>query len=68
MIRWVQVESSAIRQIGYDKKTRRMYIDFRNSLPRYEYCDVPEHIFHDFVAASSVGRFFHYYIKDKYPC
>lgn len=68
MIEWIQVRSSAIRKIGYESATSRMYIDFEDSDPYYTYCNVPEHVFRKFVSAHSVGRYYHDNIKDKYEC
>lgn len=68
MIEWVNVISSAIRKIGYDSTTNRMYIDFEDSDPYYTFCRVPETIFREFVSAISVGQYYHQNIKDKYDC
>jgi hypothetical protein len=68
MINWVSVRSSAIRKIGYDSSTNRMYIDFEDSDPYYTYCRVPDNVFKDFINATSVGRYYHAYIKDRYDC
>lgn len=68
MVEWVNVRSSAIRKIGYDSVTMRMYIDFENSDPYYAHCSVPESVFRSFVSASSVGRYYHDFIKDQYDC
>lgn len=68
MINWVSVSSSAIRKIGYDASTSRMYVDFEDSDPYYTFCRVPETVFLDFINASSVGRHYHLFIKDRYDC
>ena len=68
MIDWVNVRSSAIRKIGYDASTSRMYIDFEDSDPHYTFCRVPEQVFREFINARSVGRHFHQHIKDRYDC
>jgi hypothetical protein len=68
MINWITVRSSAIRKIGYDASKSRMHIDFEDSDPYYNYCRVPEYVFQEFINASSVGRYYHAYIKDKYDC
>lgn len=68
MIDWVNVRSSAIRKIGYDASTSRMYIDFEDSDPYYTFCRVPEHVFREFINARSVGRHYHQCIKDRYDC
>lgn len=59
MINWVQVNSSAIRQIGYDSSSSRMYVDFEDSDPYYTFCGVPEQVFQEFMNSSSVGRYYH---------
>jgi len=66
MIEWVSVFSSEIRKIGYDSTVKKMYIDFEDSEPYYTYSDVPQNLYHQFVSASSVGHFYHQYIKDKF--
>lgn len=68
MTEWVNVRSSAIKKIGYEANTSRMYIDFEDSDPYYTYCRVPEELFRKFISASSVGSFYHRYVKDKYDC
>lgn len=68
MIEWISVTSTAIRKIGYDSATSRMYIDFEDSDPYYTFCRVPEHVFRNFVNAGSVGRYYHSHIKDRYDC
>ncbi|MFT6634458.1 KTSC domain-containing protein [Alcanivorax sp.] len=68
MVEWISVTSTAIRKIGYDSTTSRMYIDFEDSDPYYTFCRVPEHVFRNFVNASSVGRYYHSHIKDRYDC
>lgn len=68
MVQWVSVRSTAIRQVGYDSSISRMYIDFEDSDPYYTYCGVPEDLFQQFASSSSVGRFYHQYIKGQYNC
>ncbi len=68
MVEWVHVRSEAIRRVGYESGTQRMYIDFHDSTPQYTFCRVPERVFRDFVGAGSVGSYYHRYIKDRYQC
>lgn len=68
MTEWVNVHSSAIRRVGYDSGSMRMYIDFEDSDPVYTFCRVPERVFQEFVNARSVGGYYHAYIKDRYHC
>ena len=66
MIDWVNVHSSAIRKVGFNSATSTLYIDFEDSDPYYEYYNVPEHVFREFVNAQSVGRYYHRHIKKQY--
>lgn len=68
MTEWVNVRSTAIRRIGYNSDSMRMYIDFEDSDPVYTFCRVPERVFTEFVNARSVGQYYHQYIKDRYDC
>lgn len=68
MAEWVTVRSRAIRAIGYEPETRRMYIDFHDSRPIYVFCEVPEAVFRQFVRAPSIGQYYHRHIRDRYSC
>ena len=68
MTEWVSVSSTAIRRIGYEAESMRMYIDFEDSDPVYTFCRVPESVFREFIRARSVGRYYHQYIKGRYGC
>jgi len=48
MVKWVSVNSTAIRKVGYDSSIRKLYIDFEDSDPYYTYCGVPQHVFEQF--------------------
>lgn len=66
-MKMIPVSSSAITHIGYDKDTKQMKITFKQS-KTYDYCNVPESVFESFLSASSVGKYYDQYIKDKYNC
>ena len=34
----------------------------------YQYYNVPESVFHDFMASDSKGKFLNVYIRNSYPC
>ena len=57
------VVSSDIHSVGYDKGL--MHILFRSG-GLYEYSNVPYSLYKQLINASSVGKFFHAYIKGKY--
>jgi hypothetical protein len=68
MIEWGSVSSKAIRKIGYDATSSRMFIDFEDSHSIYTLCGVPESVLRDFINSGSVGRYYHQYIKYRYQC
>ena len=57
------VESSNIAKVMHDGTD--LYLLF-NSGVTYRYENVPEHLYHSLVSASSVGSFFHKYVKGQY--
>ena len=59
------VTSSDIRAIGYDEHSLTLQIEF-NSGGLYEYANVPEAVHRGLMNASSHGKYFHRYIRDKY--
>lgn len=66
MMQRLEVDSSSIDTVGYDEETQILEIEFRVGV--YQYEDVPEYIYHDFMNADSKGRFFHENIKYEYFC
>lgn len=66
-MKMIPVVSSAISYIGYDSVAKRMKVTFKHG-KTYDYCGVPGHIFEAFKNASSIGRYYDIYIKDKYNC
>lgn len=62
----LEVDSSNIDSIGYDEETQTLEIEFRVGI--YQYEDVPQYVYYDFINADSKGRFFHQNIKYEYYC
>jgi len=65
----IPVDSSLIKQIGYDGETLRVQFNDKKTGAGgkfYDYRDVPENIYDDLLSAESVGKFFHANIKGKY--
>jgi len=56
-MKWVEVESSAIRGLGYDAAQRRLGIEFQEKRQVYVYYEVPHSEFEVFLAAESKGRY-----------
>lgn len=59
------VQSSNIRAIGYDPKTRVMQIQFHDG-GVYDYADVPPSEHQALMTSKSIGGRFHSHIKSKY--
>lgn len=62
---WVEVISSNINKIAYDKEHRELLVEFRGG-NQYYYINVPEKIFEDMLLASSKGEFLYRNIKGQY--
>lgn len=62
----VTLHSSNLRAAEYDAAARRLLIEFNDS-SRYEYTGVPENIYAGLLRAPSQGRYFHHWIRDRYP-
>ena len=67
MIKMTPVSSRAINAIGYDQKTKKMKITFKQS-KTYDFCNVPPTIFEVFRNASSKGTYYNDHIRDMYSC
>jgi len=61
----VELRSSAIRTVGYDRASRQMRITFTSG-GTYTYFDVPAWKFAGLVAASSAGQYFNDHIRDQH--
>lgn len=57
------VRSSAIARIEWSNGTLSIW--FHES-GRYDYFNVPKHVYDAFLAAPSKGEYFNAYIKDRY--
>jgi len=61
----IPVVSSNIASIGYDPETFILEVEFHSG-GIYQYFDVPQQVYIDFVNAESKGRFLWQYIRDVY--
>lgn len=59
------VVSSNIRSVGYDSIMQILEIEFHSG-GIYQYRGVPESLHIGLMNASSHGKYFHVYIKDRY--
>ena len=61
-----QVESTMIKEAGYDEATQVLTVKFVNGDEVYEYKNVPKSVYDELMAAESKGSFFAKNIKGKY--
>lgn len=57
------VSSSNIVSVGYDAASETLEIEFKDGAV-YQYYNVGDHLYQQFVAAPSKGQFFNVYIKN----
>jgi hypothetical protein len=62
----INVSSSNIESIGYDEDNKMLEIKFKSG-GIYQYKGVPSKVFQNLMNASSHGKYFSAFIKDKYP-
>lgn len=65
-LKLVPVQSSDLKAVGYDEPSKTLHVEFHSG-GLYEYAGVPEKIHQALRAATSVGRYFHANVKDRYP-
>lgn len=56
------VSSSAIVSLGYDPSSETLEVEFTGGSV-YQYYDVPESVYRDFLAADSKGTFLNVHVK-----
>lgn len=61
----IPVESSNIAEIGYDIGSMTLEVMFKKS-GLYQYFDVPENVFQEFIQSDSKGKFLNTCIKGNY--
>lgn len=57
-IKMKKVKSSNIRQVGYDSKTKKLFVSFRSG-GMYEYDAIPQATFDGLEKAQSIGSYLH---------
>lgn len=62
---WTQVTSSNVKAVAHETQTGTMYVEFTSGAI-YQYFDVPERVFEDFLQSSSKGTYFNTLIKNRY--
>ncbi|MTE18742.1 KTSC domain-containing protein [Streptomyces sp. TRM43335] len=60
------VISSHLSSVGYDPGEDLLEIRFQSGAV-YQYRGVPNHLYAELMAAGSKGKYFHQFVKGKYP-
>lgn len=60
-----QVNSSMISEVGYDPNTKDLEIVFKSG-KKYVYSGVDLCVYEELIKASSVGQYFHSFIRGQY--
>ncbi len=60
----IPVNSRAIAYVGYEHG--HLYVVFRSKPKMYDHAGVPYGVFQEFMSASSMGRYYARYIRDRY--
>lgn len=63
---YIEVNSSKINEIGYDKNRQLLEIHFKNG-HIYQHQQVPPKFYMECLAANSIGRYYYENIKDVFP-
>jgi len=64
-MKFESVKSSYISRVGYDEKTKKMQVEFKNGT-KWQYNEVPESAFVSMLISDSVGKFFAAEIKGQF--
>ena len=59
------IQSSQIRSIGYDPATETLEVEFKGG-EVWQYYHFPEHMWLEFEAAPSQGKYFNQQIRDRF--
>jgi KTSC domain len=62
------VVSSDLKSVGYDEASSLLELEFQKGGNVYQYSGVPEAVYFELISASSKGRYFNTYIKNRYHC
>ena len=60
------LDSSSLRSAGYDPAAHVLEVEFRNG-GVYQYLEVPDEEFEEFITAPSKGRYLNTEIKPRHP-
>lgn len=64
-MRRTAVDSTTMKSVGYDSRSRVLEIEF-NSGSVYQYLEVPARVFQQLLSAESKGRYFNDEVREDY--
>jgi KTSC domain len=67
-MKWWMLESKMLAAAAYDDSKQILYLRFRNTGHVYRYFDFPIANQQAFLSAESKGRYFRYFIRDRFRC
>jgi hypothetical protein len=62
-----KIKSSTFLSVGYEKKNKIFEAEFTSN-EVYQYLNVSQKIYNNFMSSNSKGRYFNKYIKDVFTC
>jgi hypothetical protein len=60
------VSSTTVISVGYDEPSQTLEVEFKSGSV-YQYYNVDNGLYEQFIASASKGQFVHIYIKNAYP-
>jgi hypothetical protein len=60
------ISSSLVKEIFYDESNQYLLVRVKNTF--YHYCNIPQKYIHDWIHASSLGRYYTDIIKGDFGC
>jgi hypothetical protein len=60
------INSGMISTAGYDASCGTLEIEFRRDGAIWQYLDVPETMWHEFLNAESQGKYWHAHVKSRF--
>jgi len=60
------VDSSMITSVGYDSNSGTLEVEFKNGGAIWQYYDVQESTYNEFISSGSLGKYFLANIKGQY--
>lgn len=66
MINPVEVRSSSLARLSYDRRQAILQVEFRDGTA-YQYAGVPLRTYHSLLQADSKGAYFNHFIRSRFP-